>query len=78
MRIEELEPKVSVTTMLSMLCPVCKRHKVSVPLGPGQWSWDGSTLTPSIQFEGGYSGHNNESLLCKGHFTVTNGQVNLC
>lgn len=75
MKIAELEPKVIVTKTLSMLCPICKQHKITVLIGDNGWRWDGVTLVPSIQFEGGFTNEKNEPVQCKGHFRITGGTV---
>lgn len=78
----ELNPIVTTTVTFSIECPICRKHRVEVPIGPGKWSWDGQTLAPSVLFEGGYRDitipEEHQTILCKGHFTITNGQINIC
>jgi len=80
MKLLELNPKFvqseGVRSHLSFDCPVCKNHKIVVPIfsTPKAWSTNGDsfeniTLNPSIAHDNG-SG-------CKSHFFITNGEINL-
>lgn len=82
MNLEELDPKLEqvgeYTERLSIICPVCRKHRIDIVISPKaahMWKWDGKTLTPSVRFDG-YWG--NPSFPCAGHFTITEGQLDLC
>lgn len=76
--LSEMSPKVEVTTTFSLQCPVCTQHRIGVLIGGHHWQWDGQTLSPSVQFEGGFTNANGEPIQCKGHFTITKGVINVC
>lgn len=79
MRAEELDVRLTTTVHFSLVCPVCKKHRISVPISLKEWQWDGDTLTPSIQFEGGFRDltvpEAHQTIMCKGHFTITKGEI---
>ena len=81
MKLIELNPhferRVVDQTTLSFDCPVCKMHRLDIPVGGAGWDMTGGsftyndiTLMPSIAHDA--PAHN-----CKSHFFIKNGEIEL-
>lgn len=90
MKLTELNPNwarkdLSERTAVSLDCPVCKAHKIIVPFKGEQpiWTLEGDdfsnlTMRPSVAHETHYAdGMGSDPRLCKSHFYITNGEIEI-
>lgn len=83
MRLAELKPEIVNKGLdrpfLSFYCPVCKKHRIEIPLlpTPKGWevtggTWDNLTTHPSIAHEAYPDG-----LRCNSHFFIRKGEIEI-
>lgn len=88
MRLIDLKPKWEMHgeyTHLAFDCPVCKTHRIEIPVGdhPKAWGMTGDsfqdlTITPSIAHKTHYADSMDEQpRLCESHFFITNGEIRI-
>ena len=93
MKLTELNPKFAdsgaVKSHLIIDCPICKGHKIAIPINPelpgGQcWTMTGDSfanlnLTPSILHKTAYADWpKTEARNCESHFFITDGEIKIC
>lgn len=89
MKLTDLNPQIEKHgeyEHLAFDCPVCKTHRIEIPIKdhPRAWGYSGepfttTTTTPSIAHECHYAdGLGNEPRHCSSHFFITNGEIQLC
>lgn len=88
MKLVELNPaweKHGEYTHLAFDCPICKTHRIEIPVPPHPKAWglsgtsfDEVTLSPSIAYETHYAdGMEMQARHCKSHFFVRGGAIQI-
>lgn len=92
MKLKELNPAFEhngTRSHISLDCPVCKGHKIAIPIAPqlpgGQYwkmtgdSFDNISLEPSILHKTEYANWPNQvPRHCDSHFFIRNGEIIIC